>query len=95
MRTDITAMDLWENPSLRNFFMRSQSQTTFENVVDHFGLLKPELLDIITEEYESLDELESDFYETPDDELIAKYHEILNDAPESRGEWSNRWGRML
>ena len=61
MKADITLTQVWNNPSLINFFMREQAQETFSELIDRYGN-QDELFAEIESTYEDIDELEEDLY---------------------------------
>ena len=66
MKADVTFSQLYWNPSLMNFFFRSQSEKTLNKLLDRANDRKAavERIDEYAEEnYDDLDELEELFYE--------------------------------
>lgn len=61
MKTEITASQIYWNKSLMNFFFRSQSERTFEELCER-AKDKEELFDTIDMTFEDLDEFEEACY---------------------------------
>ena len=60
MKAEITITQLYHNPSVMNFFFRSQAEKTFQELCDRVNVR--ELFDAIEEYTDSVDELEELFY---------------------------------
>ncbi len=63
-------VQVWNNPSLMNFFMREQAQETLTELIDRYGN-QDELFDEIESTYEDIDDLEEDLYSMSVGEFAA------------------------
>lgn len=89
MKAEITFEQVYWNHSLMDFFFRTQSEKTLEELIDR-AIDKQEAVEKISEnaewDYEDLDELEEDFYELSVEELAEKFGIELNDEEDEDDE---------
>lgn len=75
MTADVSLSQLWFNPSLMNFFFRTQAQNTLEELVDRVNGRNDqnafyELEELIDQNYSDLDDFEEECYNSSVDEIL-------------------------
>lgn len=75
MVANVTFSNIYWNNSLRNFFWRTQSMDTLEELMNRSTMLKENILELLDEqtETEDIDDVEEDFYSLSVEELAENY----------------------
>lgn len=84
MTAEITVSQLYWNPSLMNFFFRSQAKKTFNEVMDRIALRDKQLaFDYFETQFSDVDEFEEYLYNGDIDEIIDELEDYGVDVIES------------
>ena len=75
MVANVTISNIYYNNSLRNFFWRTQSMDTLEELMSRSTMDEDEILELLDEqtETEDIDDVEEDFYSLSVEELAENY----------------------
>lgn len=77
MKAELTIRQLYYNPSILDFFFRTQSRRHFEELVEKSTtdtlVTLQQIEDNAEWDYDDLDELEGDFYDLSVEELAEKF----------------------
>lgn len=86
MKAELTIRQLYYNPSILDFFFRTQSRRHFEELVEKStedSLVTLQRIEDNAEwDYEDLDELEEDFYDMSVEELAEQFGIDLQEEEE-------------
>lgn len=84
MTAEFTVSQLYWNPSLMNFFFRSQAKETFDEVMDRVALRDKQLaFDCFETQFSDVDEFEEYLYNGDIDEIIDELEDYGVDVIES------------
>lgn len=75
MVANVTISNIYWNKSLRDFFWRTQSMDTLEELMNRSTMSKEDILELLDEqtETEDIDDVEEDFYSLSVEELADNY----------------------
>ena len=75
MVANVTISNIYYNNSLRNFFWRTQSMDTLEELMSRATMDEDDILELLDEqtETENIDDVEEDFYSLSVEELAENY----------------------
>ena len=75
MVANVTISNVYYNNSLRNFFWRTQSMDTLEELMSRATMDEDDILELLNEqtETEDIDDVEEDFYSLSVEELAENY----------------------
>ena len=75
MVANVTISNIYWNKSLRNFFWRTQSMDTLEELMNRSTMSKEDILELLDKqtETEDIDDVEEDFYSLSVEELADNY----------------------
>ena len=75
MVANVSFSDIYYNNSLRNFFWRTQSIDTLEELMNRSTMDEEDILELLDEqtETEDIDDVEEDFYSLSVEELAKNY----------------------
>ena len=75
MVANVTISNVYYNNSLRNFFWRTQSMDTLEELMSRATMDEDDILELLDEqtETEDIDDVEEDFYSLSVEELAENY----------------------
>lgn len=75
MVANVTISNIYYNNSLRNFFWRTQSMDTLEELMSRATMDEDDILELLDEqtETEDIDDVEEDFYSLSVEELAENY----------------------
>lgn len=84
MVANVTISNIYYNNSLRNFFWRTQSMDTLEELMSRATMDEDDILELLDEqtETEDIDDVEEDFYSLSVEELAENYGIELEEEEE-------------
>ena len=84
MVANVTFSNIYYNNSLRNFFWRTQSMDTLEELMSRATMDEDDILELLDEqtETEDIDSVEEDFYSLSVEELAENYGIELEEEDE-------------
>ena len=84
MVANVTISNIYWNNSLRNFFWRTQSMETLEELMSSSTMDEDDILQLLEEqtETEDIDDVEEDFYSLSVEELAENYGIELKEEDE-------------
>ena len=84
MVANVTISNIYYNNSLRNFFWRTQSMDTLEELMSRATMDEDDILELLDEqtETEDIDDVEEDFYSLSVEELAESYGIELEEEDE-------------
>ncbi len=86
MKAELTISQLYNNPSVLNFFFRTQSENTFNELIDSVIESRGDVFDAIENHSDDLDEIEGLFYDEPLHELADIFGLTLAEDDEAEDE---------